>query len=41
MELPGIVDNASKFAVVVLLVVGNADALGKESGVVWKVECAG
>ena len=35
------VDNAGKFAVVVLLVVGNADALSKESGIVWKVACAG
>ena len=34
-------DDASKVAVVVLFVVGNADALSKESGIVWEVECAG
>ena len=34
-------DNASKFAVVVLWVVSNADPLGKKARVVWEVKCAG
>ena len=41
VELPCIVDNASKFAVVVLWVVSNADPLGKKARVVWEVKCAG
>ena len=40
-ELPGVVDDASELAVVMLLVVGDPDTLRKESGVVRKVECAG
>ena len=41
VELPGIVDDASKLVVVMGLVVGDANALGKKSRVVGKVECAG
>ena len=41
VELPGVVDDAGKFAVVMGLVVGDANALGKKSRVVGKVECAG
>ena len=41
MELPGVVDNASKLALVVVLVVGDANALGKKARIVGKVECAG
>ena len=36
----GVVNNASKFAMIVVLVVGDAYALGKEARVVGKVECA-
>ena len=39
-ELPGVVNNASKFAMIVVLVVGDAYALGKKARVVGKVECA-
>ena len=41
VELPGIVNDAGKFVVVMGLVVGDASALGKKSRVVGKVECAG
>ena len=41
VELPGVVDDAGKFVVVMGLVVGDANALGKKSRVVGKVECAG
>ena len=41
VELPGIVDDASKLVVVMGLVVGDANALGKKARVVGKVECAG
>ena len=41
VELPGVVDDADKFVVVMGLVVGDANALGKKSRVVGKVECAG
>ena len=40
-ELPGVVDNASKFAMIVVLVVSDAYALSKKARVVGKVECAG
>ena len=40
-ELPGVVDNASKFAVIVVLVVSGAYTLSKKAGIVGKVECAG
>ena len=33
--------DASRFAVVVLWVVSNADPLGKKARVVWEVKCAG
>ena len=39
--MPCVVDDASELAVVMLLVVGDPDTLGKESGVVVKVEGAG
>ena len=41
MELTSVVDDASELALVVELVVGDADALGKKARVVGKVECAG
>ena len=41
VELPGVVDDAGKFVVVMGLVVGDANALGKKSRVIGKVECAG
>ena len=41
MELPGVVDDASKLALIMGLIVGDADALGKKARVVGKVECAG
>ena len=41
VELPGVVDDAGKFVVIMGLVVGDADALGKKSRVVGKVNCAG
>ena len=41
VELPGVVDDAGKFVVVMGLVVGDANTLGEESRVVGKVECAG
>ena len=36
----GVVNNASKFAMIVVLVVGDAYALGKKARIVGKVECA-
>ena len=41
MELPSVVDNASELALVVGLIVGDANALSKKARVVGKVECAG
>ena len=41
VELPSVVDNASKLALVVGLIVGDANALSKKARVVGKVECAG
>ena len=41
MELPSVVDDASKFAVVVGLIVGDATTRSKKARVVAKVECAG
>ena len=41
VELPGVVDDAGKFVVIMGLIVGDADTLGKKSRVVGKVKCAG
>ena len=41
VELPGVVDDASKLALIMGLIVGDADTLGKKARVVGKVECAG
>ena len=41
VELPGVVDDASKFALIMGLIVGDADTLGKKARVVGKVKCAG
>ena len=41
MELPSVVNNAGKLALVAVWVVGDADALSEETRVVGKVECAG
>ena len=41
VELPSVVDNASELALVVGLIVGDANALSKKARVVGKVECAG
>ena len=41
MELPCVVDDASQLALIMGLIVGDADTLGKKARVVGKVECAG
>ena len=40
VELPGVVDDAGELALVVGLIVGDANPLGKKARVVGKVECA-
>ena len=41
VELPGVVDDTGKFVLIMGLVVGDADTLGKKARVVGKVKCAG
>ena len=41
VELPCVVDDASQLALIMGLIVGDADTLGKKARVVGKVECAG
>ena len=41
VELPGVVNDAGEHALVVGLIVGDANPLGKKARIVGKVECAG
>ena len=41
VELPGVVDDTGKFVLIMGLIVGDADTLGKKARVVGKVKCAG